>query len=169
VVSVVVTIVDITERVRAQEELRRSKEELRELAALAQTVREQEHARVARELHDELGQGLTALKMDLASLEDLLPTGREQLEGMCGLLDSIVSATRRIAADLRPLMLDDLAVVPAAQWLVQNFAQRTGIRCQFAVKPPELTLQDPHATAIFRMIQESLPMSPAMHRRRWSK
>jgi two-component system, NarL family, sensor histidine kinase UhpB len=75
---------------------------------------------------------------------------------MCGLLDSIVSATRRIAADLRPLMLDDLAVVPAAQWLVQNFAQRTGIRCQFAVKPPELTLQDPHATAIFRMIQESL-------------
>ena len=155
-VWVVVTIVDITERVHAQEELRRSKEELRELAAVSQTAREQEQARVARELHDELGQGLTALKMDLSSLEGLLPTGRERLEGMRRLLDSIVSATRRIAADLRPLMLDDLGLVPAAEWLVQNFARRTGIRCQFAVQPPELALHDPHATAVFRMLQESL-------------
>lgn len=153
---VMVTIIDITERVRAAEELRRSKEELRQLAAVAHTAREQEKARVARELHDELGQDLTALKMDLASLEELLPTRREHLEGMRGLLDNIVSATRRIAADLRPLMLDDLGLVPAAEWLVQTFAQRTGIRCQFVAQPRELTLKDPHATAIFRMLQESL-------------
>jgi PAS domain S-box-containing protein len=155
-VWVVVTIVDITERVRAREDLRRSREELRELVAVAQTAREQEKARIAREMHDELGQGLTALKMDLVSLEDLLPTGREQLEGIRGMLGNIVAATRRIAADLRPLMLDDLGLVPAAEWLVDNFAQRTGIRCQFDVRPRQLTLQDPHATAIYRMLQESL-------------
>ena len=99
---------------------------------------------------------LTALKMDLASLEGLAPLMRDQFEGMRGVLGNLVSATRRIAADLRPLMLDDLGLVPAAEWLVQSFAQRTSIRCELVVRPPELTLQDPHATAIFRMLQESL-------------
>lgn len=151
---------DVTERVRAEEALRRSKDELRELAAVASTVREQEKSRVARELHDELAQSLTALKMDLLWVKERTPAGQEllmsKLEAMRVMLDGTVAATRRISADLRPLMLDDLGLIPAAEWLVQNFAQRTGIHCDFGFDPPGLELQDPHATAIFRILQESL-------------
>jgi signal transduction histidine kinase len=75
---------------------------------------------------------------------------------MRNLLTDTVAATRRISADLRPLLLDDLGLVPAAQWLVSNFMQRTGIHCELAVEPPDLDLRDPHATAIFRILQESL-------------
>jgi PAS domain S-box-containing protein len=151
---------DVTERVRAEQALRHSKDELRELAAMASSAREQEKSRVARELHDELAQSLTALKMDLSwALERLGPEQtpvRAKLEEMGALLDSAAVATRRIAADLRPLMLDDLGLIPAAEWLVQNFTQRTGIHCEFATDPPHLELRDPHATAFFRILQESL-------------
>jgi PAS domain S-box-containing protein len=151
---------DVTERVHTIEALRRSKEELRELAAVAHSVREQEKSRIARELHDELAQALTALKMDLTWMMGRLPAGQqalaEKLVKMQTMLDSTVAATRRISADLRPLMLDDLGLVPAAEWLVQNFIERTGITCNFAVAPVELELQEPHATAVFRMLQESL-------------
>ena len=72
------------------------------------------------------------------------------------MLDRSIAATRRIAADLRPLMLDDLGLVPAAQWLVENFKERHGVECEIVVTPPDLELTDPHATAVFRIIQESL-------------
>jgi PAS domain S-box-containing protein len=151
---------DVTERVRADEALRRSKEELRELASVASSIREQEKSRIARELHDELAQALTALKMDLNWVKDTLPLHERQivskLEAMQIMVDGTVKATRRIAADLRPLMLDDLGLIPAAEWLVKNFTQRTGIPCDFSADPPGLELQDPHATAIFRILQESL-------------
>lgn len=151
---------DVTERVRAEEALRRSKNELREFAAVASSVREQEKSRVARELHDELAQALTALKMDLLWVKERMPAGQEQLlsklEAMRVMLDGTVAATRRISADLRPLILDDLGLIPAAEWLVQNFTQRTGIHCEFGFDPPGLELQDPHATAVFRILQESL-------------
>jgi PAS domain S-box-containing protein len=151
---------DVTEREHTIEALRRSKEELRKLAAVAHSVREQEKSRIARELHDELAQALTALKMDLTWMMGRLPAGQEalaeKLVKMQTMLDSTVAATRRISADLRPLMLDDLGLVPAAEWLVQNFIERTGITCNFAVAPVELELQEPHATAVFRMLQESL-------------
>ena len=151
---------DVTERVRADAELRRSRDELRELAAAASSVREQEKSRVARELHDELAQALTALKMDMNWLKERLPDKQplliSKLESMQNMLDTTVKATRRIASDLRPLMLDDLGLIPAAEWLVNNFTQRTGIQCGFSVDPPDLALQDPHATAIFRILQESL-------------
>jgi len=150
---------DVTERVRADEALRQSKEELRELAKTASTVREQEKSRIARELHDELAQSLTALKMDTAWLLNLVPPEQtavlSKLHSMQDMLDSTVSATRRISADLRPLILDDLGLVPAAEWLVQNFEERTGIPCTLSVDH-ELELGDPHATAIFRILQESL-------------
>ena len=151
---------DVTERVRADAELRRSRDELRELAAAAISVREQEKSRVARELHDELAQALTALKMDVNWLKERLPAGQQPLlskvESMQDMLDTTVKATRRISSDLRPLMLDDLGLIPAAEWLVNNFTQRSGIECGFSVDPPDLALQDPHATAIFRILQESL-------------
>jgi len=151
---------DVTARVRAEQDLRASKDELRELASAAHTVREQEKSRIARELHDELAQSLTSLKMDVvAAREELSPQQQSLCAKMVAMqenLDAMVAATRRIAADLRPLMLDDLGLVPAAEWLAESFTQRTGIRCAFSVDPPELDLQEPHATAIFRILQESL-------------
>jgi signal transduction histidine kinase len=75
---------------------------------------------------------------------------------MEALLDGAVAATRRIAADLRPLMLDDLGLSPALEWLVENFVQRSGVPCELAIRTPELQLNDAHATAVFRIVQESL-------------
>jgi PAS domain S-box-containing protein len=151
---------DVTERVRAEEALRRSREELREMSQASNSVREHEKTRIARELHDELGQSLTALKLDVGWLRERLkgeaPEVQGKLQSMQSQLDHTVAATRRISTDLRPLMLDDLGFVPAAEWLVRNFTQRSGIACALQVLPPELALQDPEATALYRILQESL-------------
>lgn len=151
---------DVTERVRTEEALRRSREELREMASVSHLVREQEKSRIARELHDELGQAMTALKMDVNWVSEQLPEGtdlvRRKLERMLILLDSTVTATRRISAELRPLILDDLGVIAAVEWLVENFTQRTGVICELEVSDAELTWEDPLSTAIFRIVQESL-------------
>ena len=155
-----VIVRDVTERLRADEALRRSKEELYEMASMSATAREQEKSRIARELHDELAQSLTALRMDVAWLGQRgaaadAPSAAK-LAAMETMLDRMVAATRRIAADLRPLMLDDLGLVPAAQWLVESFKERHGIACEIEVVPLDLELQDPQATAVFRIMQESL-------------
>ena len=151
---------DVTERVRNEAALKRSREEIRELALAANTVREQEKSRIARELHDELGQALTALKIDVGWLKERAGgEGAElkaKLEAMQVLLDGTVAAARRISADLRPLMLDDLGVAAAAEWLVQNFTSRTGIGCRLDIAGSDPDLQDPYATAVFRVLQESL-------------
>ncbi len=143
---------DITERVRAQEELS-------SFAAEAHAIREGEKARVARELHDELAQSLTALKMDTIWLRDNARAQPEaaatKLSAMIGMLDTSVAATRRIASDLRPLLLDDLGLAPAIEWLANNFTQRSGVACEVDVDE-DLELQEPYATAVFRIVQESL-------------
>jgi PAS domain S-box-containing protein len=142
---------DVTERVRAQEELAA-------FAAEASGVREQEKSRVARELHDELAQTLTALKMDTNWVRDHLDRREEaaaKLHGMLGLLDTAVASTRRIAADLRPLVLDDLGLLAAVEWLAHNFSQRHGVPCALELDD-DLDLPEPYATAVFRIIQESL-------------
>ena len=150
---------DVSERVRAEEALRRSKDELHELASAAHRAREQEKSRIARELHDELGQALTALQMDVAWCRERIPAGEDgmrlRLARMETLLDTTVAATRRISADLRPLMLDDLGLWPALEWLVENFTQHTGVPCELSVRA-ELELPDIQATAVFRTVQESL-------------
>jgi PAS domain S-box-containing protein len=151
---------DVSERVRVKEALRRSQEELHELGAAAHAAREQEKSRIARELHDELAQSLTALQMDVAWCKERIPEGQPamgaRLDRMEALLEQTVAATRRIAADLRPLMLDDLGLLPAVEWLVESFTQRNGIRCELAVSSAELDLPSAHATAVFRIVQESL-------------
>lgn len=151
---------DVTARVRAEEALRRSKHELQGLGVIAHQAREQEKSRIARELHDELAQSLTALQMDVAWCKEKLPAGQDglakKLQRMETLLDTTVAATRRIAADLRPLMLDDLGLLPAVEWLVENFTQRTGIPCELAVSTSNLDLHKMHSVAVFRIIQESL-------------
>ncbi len=153
---------DVTDRVRAEENLKRSREELRELAQAANSVREQEKSRIARELHDELAQALTALKMDVNWIAQRIPPERDgtlddKLAAMQAMLDDTVAATRRISADLRPLMLDDLGLVPAVEWLVQSFTDRNGVHCRLELGSPEdFELGEPHASAVFRILQESL-------------
>ena len=150
---------DVTERVRAQEALKRSQDEIQSLAIAANTAREQEKSRIARELHDELGQALTALKIDVGWLREHgapAAEARDKLVAMQGLLDATVAAARRISADLRPMMLDDLGLVAACEWLVQSFTQRHGIPCELVMGGGDLDLPDPHATTVFRALQESL-------------
>ena len=136
-------------------------EERRTFAVAAQAIREEEKARLARELHDELAQSLTALKMDTIWVRDHVSsvpgTVTAKLNEMVEMLDRTVAATRRMAADLRPLMLDDLGLVPAIEWLASNFMQRCGVPCTLSVNNElELELPEPYATAVFRIVQESL-------------
>ena len=151
---------DVTERVRAEEALQRSRREIHDLARAASQAREQEKSRIARELHDELGQALTALKIDVGWLRESLAGAPEpvarKLASMQVLLDGTVASARRISADLRPLMLDDLGLTAAAEWLVENFRNRTGIACELALGASGLDLPDPHATTVFRVLQECL-------------
>ncbi|MEX0637177.1 MAG: PAS domain-containing sensor histidine kinase, partial [Burkholderiales bacterium] len=153
---------DITLRKQNEDTMLQQQQELRDLSARVHEAREEEKTRIARELHDELGQLLTALKMDLAWLRERLPeTGPElaaRADGMGLLLDRTVSSSRRIAADLRPLMLDDLGLADAAQWLVDDFGKRSGVRLEMRV-PEEAefdALAKGAATAVYRAIQESL-------------
>jgi PAS domain S-box-containing protein len=143
---------DVTERVRARQELAA-------FAAEASGVREQEKSRIARELHDELAQSLTALKMDTIWVRDNFgadPQGTSaKLAQMLAMLDEAVASTRRIAADLRPLVLDDLGLGAAIEWLAQSFGQRTGVKVDLEVDE-DLDLPEPWATGVFRIVQESL-------------
>lgn len=136
-------------------------EERRAFAIAAQAIREEEKARLARELHDELAQSLTALKMDTIWVRDHASIVSEsvtaKLTEMAEMLDRTVAATRRMAADLRPLMLDDLGLVPAIEWLASSFMQRYGVPCILSVNDEmALELPEPYATAVFRIVQESL-------------
>jgi PAS domain S-box-containing protein len=153
---------DITTRKRSEDELKRSQRELRELSARVLEAREEEKTRIARELHDELGQLLTALKMDLAWLRERLPAGDAEVAGKTGqmheMLEQTVNSTRRIAADLRPLMLDDLGLADAAGWLADDFSRRSGIRCEISLSGDGAfaDLDGNVATATYRALQESL-------------
>ncbi|KVX17533.1 histidine kinase [Burkholderia ubonensis] len=156
---------DITQRVRAENALKQSREELRELSANLQNVREEEKTRIARELHDDLGQQLTALKMDLSVVEHTLrapDSGRagedvlSHLQGMRRLIDATVASVRRIAADLRPVMLDDLGLVPAIEWLANDFTNRYGIDVERHIEPGGIAFTNAGATTLFRIVQEAL-------------
>ncbi|HUX25509.1 MAG TPA: PAS domain-containing sensor histidine kinase, partial [Burkholderiales bacterium] len=156
----VVFLQDITERKHAEQELRRSQQELRSLSKAANEALEAERRRTARELHDELGQSLTALKMDLESLRSVLPPGQPELgertQAMHALLDGTIAATRRIAANLRPLMLDDLGLAAALDWLTHNFSKHTGIATDLVIDDAVAQVPEPIASALYRVTQESL-------------
>jgi PAS domain S-box-containing protein len=162
-----VVLRDVTERVKADTTLKASREELRALSANLQHVREEEKQRIARELHDDLGQQLTALKMELSSVENMLYDGLSidsavrvqlaaQIQGMRRLIDATVTSVRRIAADLRPVMLDDLGLVPAIEWLVNDFTSRYGIPVETNVEHGETKFSPDAATTLFRIVQEAL-------------
>lgn len=150
---------DITQRKITEHELEASRQQLRELAVSVLSAREDEKARIARELHDDLGQQLTALKMDLSWLAHRLPNDTvlaEKIQAMKALTNSSVNSIRRIASDLRPTMLDDLGLAPALEWLAQDFAQRTGIKMHLNVANHTHRLTKNAETAIYRIVQESL-------------
>ena len=150
---------DITDRKAAEAELVQSRARLRELSSFLETVREKERARIARELHDELGQTLTSLKLGLGSIRDQPSRDdavlRDRIEAMMGVVDAAVVDVRRIASDLRPLMLDELGLAAAIEWLVSSFGARTGIAVELSLSP--LGEIGPQAsTAAFRILQECL-------------
>ena len=153
---------DITDHKRAEAQLRDSGERLRALAARLQAIREEERARVAREIHDELGQALTCMKIDLWQIREessLDLVGKDavllKIEGLLGFIDATVDTVRRIASDLRPSILDDLGLVPAIEWQLSDFQRRTGIICAFK-KPGSLVVDKAYSSALFRVFQESL-------------
>jgi PAS domain S-box-containing protein len=156
---------DITESKRAEEVLRTTSEQLRALSASLQTAREEEGARIARELHDELGSALTSLKWDLEEIVKLCSGKgnqkdfsilRKKIEDMMWLVDATINTVRRISSELRPVILDDLGLVAAIEWQAQQFEARTGINCQFDSFVENIDLSRQQATAIFRIFQEAL-------------
>ncbi len=155
-------LTDITDRREVEMELRRSHERLRSLSHHLQSVREKESKRIASEIHDELGQYLTALKIDLSWLSNRVSFekgGRELFEkiaSMTALVDRTIQTVQKISAELRPGLLDDLGLVPAIEWLAQDFQNRTKIKCRTRLWCNDIELDPDSSTAIFRISQEAL-------------
>ena len=148
------------ERIRAEERLRESREQLRALSVYLQYVREEERTRIAREVHDELGQSLTGLKLDLAWMTQQIaknqPTLLERLRTMSGQIDSTIQTVRRIATELRPGILDDLGLIAALEWQANEFQSLTGIECIVRSEVDDSALDVDINTAFFRIFQETL-------------
>lgn len=142
IVALVTSLVDRAHRRRA--------DQLRALAAQLQSTREQERARVAREIHDELGSALTGLKWELESLSD------RRLNGAVHRVESIMATVKQISSDLRPGILDDLGLLDAIQWESSQFERRTGIVCHYQTPDQPIELSGEAATAAFRILQEAL-------------
>lgn len=152
--------VEIAERRHAEEQFKETLDQLRALAARIQRVREEERASIAREIHDELGQACTAIKMDLALIGRKITKRQTQLrakiESSMRLVDDMIVTLRRIASDLRPRTLDDLGLAAALEWQGQEFEKRTGIKCHLVLPHEPLDLDPERSIAIFRIFQESL-------------
>ncbi len=151
---------DVTKRRHADDEMRELNRQLRSLSASLQDVREQERARIALELHDELGQQLTGLKLELSWLTARLKEGKTpepgEIAAMRNLVDVSIASVRRIATELRPPILDDLGFGEAVAWHAAEFARRSGIACRLDLQAQSLVTDDVVATALFRIVQESL-------------
>ena len=151
--------IDITERKNAEKALRAHEELLRELSAHHDSVREEERARIAREVHDEMGQALTALKMDLSLLglesAKTAPRVAEQARELKARVDGIIQLVRDVATALRPAALD-LGILAGIEWLVEEFQKRSGVACRVTVENSEIDLAEDRGIVLFRILQESL-------------
>ncbi|MFT3680752.1 MAG: CHASE3 domain-containing protein [Ferruginibacter sp.] len=152
--------IDFSELVRAQEEIKQATEKLHQLTAHLQSVREEERKRIGREIHDELGQQLTAIKMDASWLEKKIAPDadilRNKLRNIIQLLDGSNQAIRRILSELRPSILDDQGLLEALTWLSKQFTDNTGIPVDFITSENKLRLPEPITTCVFRLYQEAL-------------
>jgi signal transduction histidine kinase len=149
---------DVTQRRQEEEEILRSRQELRDLTTRLQLVREEERTYLAREVHDELGQALTGLKIDLAWLKSRMGdrTLVDRVQSIIVRIDGAMDTVRRIATDLRPSVLDDLGLVAAVEWQAQEFERSVGIPVQVEVQAEHVELEDICATTAFRILQETL-------------
>jgi len=164
--GVLILTEDITERKKAEaallesERLSYQREQLRALTERLQEAREEERTRVARDLHDDIGQILTAVKMDLIWIGKRVAncelTVRQRLEGAVKLINDGVRSVRKICTGLRPAVLDDLGLAAAIEWQADDFSARTGIGCRVSLPPVVLNLTGDHATTFFRILQECL-------------
>jgi PAS domain S-box-containing protein len=150
-------VMDVTERRRAEEARQKSHDQLRALAARLQSVREEERTRVAREIHDELGQALTAIKIDLSSLShELAADKKHEYESILKLVDETIESVRRISTELRPAILDAMGLVAAVEWAAGEFEARTGTKCRLDLPQEDIAIDPQRATALFRIFQETL-------------
>ena len=151
---------DITERKKAHDELEQSYKAIRQLSDHLQKIREEERTSMAREIHDELGQQLTVLKMDISWLNKKLnladETIKHKLKSLNEMLDGTVKTVRRISSELRPSLLDDMGLIAAIEWQLNEFEQRSGIRTSLSAPEIEKQLPDSVRTGLFRIFQESL-------------
>jgi PAS domain S-box-containing protein len=141
-------------------ELSTANEQLRNLSVYLQNARENERTLIAREVHDELGQSLTALKIDLALLTKRLPAEQksvlEKAESMAQLIETTMQSVKKISTDLRPGILDHLGLTAAIEWQAEEFEKRTGIPCTAIFEPEEIVLDRDRTTTVFRIFQETL-------------
>ncbi len=160
IIGAVETLEDVTEGKKRESDMQALAEHLRKLTTRLQQIREEEGRRIARRIHDELGQGLTALKMDVAWLERRVPAAdpslREKTGAMKTMIDGIVQTVQRVSMELRPSILDDLGLASAVEWYVREFGERTGIKSSLSIDRPDLAPDPETATAVFRILQEAL-------------
>jgi PAS domain S-box-containing protein len=159
------TVENITERKLAEERLRATLDQIRTLSGKLTTVQEEERTRIARELHDELGVGLTCLKIDLSRLFRIMgeragvggpKKGKALIQSMTKQLDTTIASVQRLVTELRPAILDDLGLVAAIEWQCQDFQKRIGIPCTCVTSADDIAMEPERATALFRICQEAL-------------
>lgn len=149
---------DITRRKMVEKELEGSRKRLRDLARHLQSIREQERTHIAREMHDKLGQLTTALKMDIIWMKNQISEEPlvEKLQAMSNLTDVTIKTIKRMSSDLRPGILDDLGLLPALEWYLNEYQKRTGIQCSLDITPRNIDLDPERTTAVYRILQETL-------------
>jgi PAS domain S-box-containing protein len=155
-----VLVNDLTQKLKAENEIKQINHELHELSLHLQNIREEERIQIARDIHDELGQQLTGLKMEVYALDKKVKSDDIAIRGrftdIVVLVEEIVKSVRRIAANLRPSMLDDLGLVAALKWQSQEVENRFGIQIHFACDLPEIDMPVGVSTGLFRIYQEAL-------------
>ena len=149
---------EVEERASAEHQLKIIREQLRNLSNHLQNIREEEKTRIAREVHDELGQSLTAIKMDLVCLKEelsgLQPDLQERIQTMSGLIDSTITSVQRISSELRPQILDVMGLCEAISWQAREYQKRTTLR--FDLNCEQVSINKELTTELFRIFQEAL-------------
>ncbi|HTD93312.1 MAG TPA: PAS domain S-box protein [Chitinophagaceae bacterium] len=160
VITILSLVLNVTERKKTEDTLQQSYEEIRRLTEHLQKIREEERRYIAREIHDELGQQLTAIKMDVAWIDKKMPDEsidiKRKLKNIISLLDGSNQSIRRILSELRPRILDDHGLLEGIEWLGQQFAETTGIPVKLTVPEKDIIVSEQIATCIFRVCQEAL-------------
>lgn len=150
---------EVNERKKAQEELNLTTDKLSQLTTSLQSIREEENSAIAREIHDELGQALTAIKIDVAWLGKRYSNDSALVEGLMDVsntIDDTIKSIRKISTRLRPRLLDELGLIPAIQWQIKDFQKRTGIECKIDLPDEELQMNKSISSPLFRIFQEAI-------------